>query len=203
MAWRHLEIVIEHAKDLERVHLFQSLKPYPVVSICDDDGNCYYDKENKSPVDLNGRSNPKWGTHFDFNIDIVEAQQKRLNLIVRLESHRNVSCLPGKFIGEVSVGLRELLNDFGEADDKKLVTRSVLNKNRQAQGKLTFSYKFGRPHDNPPAALPQPDNGNPEAQIPQRRNSDVHPIVRAVVGGVTSGLVTTVVEVIGNDILGG
>ena len=74
MAWRHLEIVIEHAKDLERVHVFQSLKPYHVVSICDDDGNCYYDEENKSPVDLNGRSNPKWGTHFDFNINIVEAQ---------------------------------------------------------------------------------------------------------------------------------
>ena len=74
IALRHLEIVIEHAKDLESVHLFQSLKPYHVVSISDDDGKCYYDEEDKSPVDLNGRSNPKWGTHFDFNINIVEAQ---------------------------------------------------------------------------------------------------------------------------------
>ena len=73
----------------------------------------------------------------------------------------------------------------------------------QAQGRLTFSYKFGKTLDHPPATLPQPDNGNPKAQIPQRRNSDIHPIVRVIVGGVTSGLVTTVVEVIGNDILGG
>ena len=54
--------------------MFQSLKPYHVVSISDDDGKCYYDEEDKSLVDLNGRSNPKWGTHFDFNINIVEAQ---------------------------------------------------------------------------------------------------------------------------------
>ena len=199
MAWRHLEIVIEHANDLESVHLFQRLKAYHVVFICDDDGDRYYDEENKSPVDLNGRSNPKWGTHFDFNIDIVEAQQKRLHLVVRLESHRNVSCLGGKFIGEVRVSLEQLLNDFGDADDKKKVTQNVLNKDRQPQGRLTFSYKFGRTLDHPPAALPKPDNGNPVAQIPQRRSSNGHPIVRGAVEGVTTGLVTTLAHMLLND----
>nr|XP_023882007.1 protein SRC2 homolog [Quercus suber]POE73642.1 protein src2 [Quercus suber] len=200
MAWRRLEMVIERANDLESVHLFQRLKAYHVVCICDDDGNRYYDEENKSPVDLNGRSNPKWGTHFDFNINIVEAQQKRLYLIVRLESHRNVSCLGGKFIDQVHVGLEELLNDFGDADDKKLVTRSVINKNGEAQGRLTFSYKFGRTHDHPPAAPPpQLDNGNPVAQIPQRRNSNGHPIVRGALEGVTTGLVTTLADILLND----
>lgn len=201
MAWRHLEIVIERAKELESVHLIQSLKPYPVVCICDDEGNSYYESEKKKPVDLNGRSNPEWGAFFDFDIDIVEAQQRQLYLIVRLESHRNVSCLGGKFIGQVRVGLGELLNDFGDADDKKLVTRSVINKNGEAQGRLTFSYKFGRTHDHPPAAaaLPQPDNGNPVAQIPQRRNSDGNPIVKGAVGGVASGLVTTLADILLND----
>ncbi|XP_030943135.1 uncharacterized protein LOC115968075 [Quercus lobata] len=203
MAWRNLEIVIEHAKELESVHLFQSLKPYPVVCICDDEGNSYYESEKKKPVDLTGRSNPEWGALFDFDINIVEAQRRRLYLIVRLESHRNVACLSSKFIGEVRVGLEELLNDFGDADDKKLVTRSVLNKKRQAQGRLTFSYKFGRTLDRPPTALPQPDNGNPVAQIPQRRNSNGHPIVRGVVGGVTSGLVTALAEIISNEALDG
>ncbi|XP_023918070.1 protein SRC2 homolog [Quercus suber] len=194
MAWRRLEIFIERANDLESVHLFQRLKAYHVVCICDDDGNRYYDEENKSPVDLNGRSNPNG------LIDIVEAQQKRLYLVVRLESHRNVSCLGGKFIGQVRVRLEELLNDFGDADDKKLVTRSVINKNGEAQGRLTFSYKFRRTLDHPPAAPPpQPDNGNPVAQIPQRRNSNGHPIVRGAVEGVTTGLVTTLADILLND----
>ena len=69
-------------------------------------------KKKKKPVDLNGRSNPEWGALFDFDTDIVEAQQRRLYLIVRLESHRNVSCLGGKFIGQVRVGLEELHNDL-------------------------------------------------------------------------------------------
>nr|POF03318.1 protein src2 [Quercus suber] len=169
MAWRRLEIFIERANDLESVHLFQRLKAYHVVCICDDD-------------------------------DIVEAQQKRLYLVVRLESHRNVSCLGGKFIGQVRVRLEELLNDFGDADDKKLVTRSVINKNGEAQGRLTFSYKFRRTLDHPPAAPPpQPDNGNPVAQIPQRRNSNGHPIVRGAVEGVTTGLVTTLADILLND----
>ncbi|KAL4616273.1 hypothetical protein ACB092_07G186800 [Castanea dentata] len=109
MAWRHLEIVIERAKELESVHRFQSLKPYPVVCICDDEGNYYYDSEKKKPVDLNGRSNPEWGALFDFDIDIVEAQQRQLYLIVRLESHRNVSCLGDKFIGKVVLALENCL----------------------------------------------------------------------------------------------
>ncbi|KAK9987710.1 hypothetical protein SO802_027949 [Lithocarpus litseifolius] len=203
MAYRHLEIVIDRAEELESVHWFQSLKPYPVVRICDDGGEYYYDSEKKKPVDLNGRSNPEWGALFDFDINIVEAQQKRLYLIVRLESHRNVSCLGGKFIGQVRVSLEELLNDFGDADDKKLVTRGVINKNGEAQGRLTFSYKFGRTHDHPTAALSQPDDGNPGAQIPQRRNSNGHPIVRGAVAGVTSGLVTSLTDVFLNDTFDG
>ncbi|KAK9987743.1 hypothetical protein SO802_027982 [Lithocarpus litseifolius] len=202
-----LEIVVEGATGLESVHLIQGLLPYPVVSIRDSDGNFYYDSENKKAVDLNGGSNPVWRVLFEFNIDIVEAQQKQLHLIVRLESHRIVPCCPDKYVGEVRVPIEELVKDFGDADEKKSTTRPVLNKKGKARGSLTFTYKFGRTLDHPPAALPQPADGNPVAQIPQpangnpvaqipQRYNDGHPIVKAAVGGVTSGLVTSLSNLI-------
>lgn len=223
MALTVLEIVVVGADGLKSVHLIQDLLPYPVAIIRDDNGIDHYDSENKKTVDVNGGSNPVWRVLFEFEMDTDEARQKRFHLIVRLESHRKIPCFGSKLIGEVCVPVEELLNDFGDADEKKSTTRRVLNEGKD-YGSLTFTYKFRRTLNHPPpalpqpavlplpqpvalplplpqpqpepAALPQPANGNPVAQNPQRHNNDDHVIVRAAVGGAVSGLVTSLSSVV-------
>ena len=179
MAQTVLELVIERARRLRNVHRTHGLVPYPVVRICDDDGDCYYDSENNISVDPNGGSNPVWNVLFECNMNIVEAQWNRLHLKLSVESRRRTPCAAPKCVGEVRVPIVELHDDFGDADVRKSVTRPVLNERGEERGSLTFSYKFGRTLGHPPAARPQPANGNPDAQIPQR-NRDGNPIVSAV-----------------------
>ncbi|KAK6243062.1 hypothetical protein QUC31_009471 [Theobroma cacao] len=153
MEFRPLEINVISGKDLKDVNLFTKMDVYAVVSINGD-----HRTSQKTPVDKDCGSNPKWNYTMRFTVDEANARQNRLNLVFRLKSERQ---LGDKDIGVVQVPIKELL-DHNNADEKveQNVSYSVRLPNGKAKGVLDFSYKFGEKFSKP---VPQPPVPGAEA----------------------------------------
>ncbi len=163
MECKPLDIVIKSAKDLKDVNLFSKMDVYAIVSIMGDYNNNNMASKQKTPIDKDGGTNPKWNFLMKFTVDITAAQQNRLTLVVKLKSERNFG---DKDIGEVHVPMKELLDSFGDSKDDKHLSYSVRTPSGKAKGVLDFTYKFGEKftasahehkknvHDTPVTAYP-------------------------------------------------
>ncbi|XVF06047.1 hypothetical protein REPUB_Repub06bG0014600 [Reevesia pubescens] len=146
MEFRPLEVNVISAKDLKDVNLFTKMDVYAVVSINGD-----HRTSQKTPVDKDCGSNPKWNYTMKFTIDEAAANQNRLNLVFHLKSDRQ---LGDRDIGTVQVPIKELLDyNNGNGKVEHNVSYSVRLANGKLKGILNFSYKFGDKFIQP---VPQP-----------------------------------------------
>ncbi|OMO68780.1 C2 calcium-dependent membrane targeting [Corchorus capsularis] len=137
MECRTLEITVISAKDLKDVNLFTKMDVYAVVSINGD-----HRTAQRTPIDKDCGSNPKWNYIMKFTIEEALAQQNRLNLNFRLKSDRQ---LGDKEIGDVAVPIKELL-DQNNGNGKV-----------EQNGAAATAY----PYPPPPGAYPPPPYGYP------------------------------------------
>lgn len=150
MEFRPLEIKVISAKDLKDVNLFTKMDVYADVSINGD-----HRTAQRTPVDKDCGSNPKWNYTMRFTVDEAGVRQNRLYLVFRLKSERQ---LGDRDIGTVQVPIKELLSDQNEKAEHN-VNYNVKRPNGKSKGVLNFSYKFGDKFSQP---IPQP----PPAPIP-------------------------------------
>lgn len=143
MEYRPIEITLISAKDLKDVNLLSKMDVYAVVTINGDPQT-----KQKTPVDKDCGSNPKWNHVMKFTVDDAVANQNRLNFVIRLVSNRK---LGDKEIGEVVVPVKELL----EGKDKVMYDYSVRTPSGKPKGILNLSCKIGEKFNVPVAAPPQ------------------------------------------------
>ena len=135
-----MEITIKSATDLENLNHALKMEVCAVVSICGSDNYNLNSREQRTPVDTDGHSNPKWNFFAKFNIDIVAAQQNQLALVIKLKSV-NLSKPNGEDdIGEVNAPIKNFLMDsFGHAEeDEKDVSYPVRTMTGEPKGELNF-----------------------------------------------------------------
>lgn len=139
MECKVLDITINSAKDLQDVNLFFKMEVYAVVSIQD----CNIIKDDTcmqiTPIDKDCGRNPEWNFPMKFYVNTFASQQNRLILVVELKADKK---LGNKDIGEVQVPMKELLERFGESNNEKSVSYSVITPSGDAKGLLYFTYKF-------------------------------------------------------------
>ena len=139
MECKVLDITINSAKDLQDVNLFFEMEVYAVVSIQDfniiKDDTCM----KITHIDKDCGRNPEWNSPMKFYVNTFASQQNRLNLVVELKADKK---LGNKDIGEVQVPMKELLESFGESNNEKSVSYSVITPSEEAKGVLYFTYKF-------------------------------------------------------------
>ncbi|XVE89659.1 hypothetical protein DITRI_Ditri20bG0013400 [Diplodiscus trichospermus] len=162
MEFRTLEINVISAKDLKDVNLFTKMDVYAVVSINGD-----HRAAQRTPVDKDCGSNPKWNYAMKLTIDEAAARQNRLYLVFRLKSERQ---LGDRDIGTVEVPIKELLDQkYGNEKAEQNVSYMVKLPNGKPKGTLNFSYRFGekfskpvpQPPETPMMAYPPPATGYP------------------------------------------
>ncbi|KAK9984178.1 hypothetical protein SO802_033703 [Lithocarpus litseifolius] len=129
------------------------MQPYIVVVICDNNNKLIFPTKKSPRLRC---SNPTWNFHVDFYINVAMAQEKHLNLVVKLKSYRNSHCALNIEIGVVRVPITKMLTDFGEADKKKKiqVSENLVFSDGTSQGKLSFSHGFAAIVEEPPADHP-------------------------------------------------
>ena len=139
MECKVLDITINSAKDLQDVNLFFKMEVYAVVSIQDfniiKDDTCM----KITHIDKDCGRNPEWNSPMKFYVNTFASQQNRLDLVVELKADKK---LGNKDIGEVRVPMKELLESFGESNNEKSVSYSVITPSGEAKGLLYFTYKF-------------------------------------------------------------
>ena len=92
-----------------------------------------------TPIDKDCGRNPEWNFPMKFYVNTFASQQNRLNLVVELKADKK---LGNKDIGEVQVPMKELLESFGESNNEKSESYSVITPSGDAKGLLYFTYKF-------------------------------------------------------------
>ena len=92
-----------------------------------------------TPIDKDCGRNPEWNSPMKFYVNTFASQQNRLILVVELKADKK---LGNKDIGEVQVPMKELLERFGESNNEKSVSYSVITPSGDAKGLLYFTYKF-------------------------------------------------------------
>ncbi|XP_034707512.1 protein SRC2 [Vitis riparia] len=150
MEYRALDIKVLEAKDLKDVNLFSKMDVYVVVTISGDPRTV-----QKTPVDKDGGTSPKWNFSMKFTVDDALAHQNRIGLNFTLRSNR---ALGDRDIGEVYVPLKELLDNASDDKVDRVVSFQVRRQSGKAQGTLSFSYKFGEKFSAPAPAARKADD---------------------------------------------
>lgn len=135
MECRPLDITLISASDLKDVNLMSKMDVYAVVSISGDNA-----KKQKTPVDKDSGSNPKWNYTVKFTVFESAVQQNMLTLKIKLVSDRSFG---DKEIGEVQLPIKELLDNYKDESGEKRVSYSVRLPSGKSKGNLNFAYKFG------------------------------------------------------------
>ncbi|XP_062088377.1 protein SRC2 homolog [Humulus lupulus] len=135
MQYRAVEITIISAKDLKKVKHLTKMDVYVVVSLSGGP-----EMEQKTPVDKASGPNPNWNYPMSFNIDEEEAHKGRLALHFKVKCHRRLH--RDKDIGEVSVPVKEFLDNGDDGKFLKYVTYQLRKPNGKHRGQLNLSYKF-------------------------------------------------------------
>ncbi|XVF41891.1 hypothetical protein PTKIN_Ptkin01aG0316800 [Pterospermum kingtungense] len=167
MEFRPIEIKVISAKDLKDVNLFTKMDVYAVVSINGD-----YRTAQRTPVDKDCGSNPKWNYTMRFTIDEAIARQNRLYLVFTLKSERQ---LGDRDIGTVQVPIKELL-DQNDNKGEHNVSYSVKRPNGKPKGVVDFSYKFGDKF-NQPVPQPPPVPGAEAVFVNKHGDNDHKPVM--------------------------
>lgn len=153
MEFRPLEIKILSAKDLKSVNHFTKMDVYVVGSISGDRRTA-----QRTNVDKDGGTSPKWNYPMKFTLDESLLQQNRLTLDLQLRSDRT---LGDKEIGSVHVPIKELIDNAAGNKSDRSVTYKVVKPSGKPKGTLDFSYKFGEPF-----AAPAMKTGEPVTAYP-------------------------------------
>ncbi|XP_047334075.1 protein SRC2 homolog [Impatiens glandulifera] len=138
MGSRQLELNIVSAKGLKDIGIFSKMDVYVAVTINGDPCT-----EQKTPVDEDGGSSPKWSHPMKFVIEESMPKGNHLNLFFRLR-HERVH-FGDKDVGEVHVSVKELLDKSSIGDNVNAILAEfpVRSTSGKQKGKLKFSYKFG------------------------------------------------------------
>ncbi|XP_043708417.1 protein SRC2-like [Telopea speciosissima] len=138
MEYRPLEITVIAAKDIKDVNIFGKMDVYLVANLSGDNLT-----KQKTPIDKDGGTNPKWNFQMKFNIDEDAALKGGLVLIFQLRCDRSIGS--DKDIGVVHVPVKELLDNANAGDEKsaQFVSYQVRTSSGKPKGQLNFSYKFG------------------------------------------------------------
>ncbi|KAL3516069.1 hypothetical protein ACH5RR_022971 [Cinchona calisaya] len=135
-----LDITLISAEGLKDVSMFSKMDVYVVVTIS---GHPKNKNQNKTHVDKNGGTNPKWNHHMKFTIDEASVNNPGISLLIRLKSDSSFGS--DKEIGEVNIPIPELFNggDTNKNSGERVVEYPVRTSSGKAKGNIKFSYKFG------------------------------------------------------------
>ncbi|KAH7578380.1 hypothetical protein JRO89_XS01G0374700 [Xanthoceras sorbifolium] len=138
MAQRSLEITVVSAKGLKKVKHLSRMDVYVTASISGDQPT-----EQKTPVDKDGGTSPKWNHSMKFKIDETLAQTNMhlFTIIFKIKCDRTLR--GDREIGEVHVAVKELLDNASDDNSPKYVTYPVRNPSGKQKGELNFIFKFG------------------------------------------------------------
>ncbi|KAL5561514.1 hypothetical protein UlMin_031261 [Ulmus minor] len=135
MQYRPLEITVISAKGLKNSKHLTKMDVYVLVSLTGGP-----QMEQKTPLDKDGGINPNWNFPMNFNIDEEEAEKDHLVLTFKVKCHRRIHS--DKDLGEVSVPVKELLDNGGDGKFVKYVSYQLRKPNGKQRGELNLSYKF-------------------------------------------------------------
>lgn len=168
---RQLEIRIIKASDLKDVNLMTKMDVFALVSISGDQLN---NPQQKTDVDKDGGTSPKWNFHTQFTVDDAAVQENRVTLKIKLISNRS---LGNKEIGVVYVQIKEMFDGGGAGEEEKSGSYSVRLSNGTVKGNLDLAYKFGEKYkiERPPSPPPPP----PPMEEPRNMNGVDSPQVMA------------------------
>ncbi|KAL5795563.1 hypothetical protein ACOSQ2_000383 [Xanthoceras sorbifolium] len=172
MAQRSLEITVVSAKGLKKVKHLSRMDVYVTASISGDQRT-----EQKTPVDKDGGTSPKWNHSMKFKIDETLAQTKMHLFTIIFKIKCDHTLHGDREIGEVHVAVKELLDNASDGNSPKCVTYPVRNpsgKQKIGTGATaaayphvhaaTASYVYPPPQNTavpayPPVAYQQPVQG--------------------------------------------
>ncbi|KAK3194041.1 hypothetical protein Dsin_025351 [Dipteronia sinensis] len=137
MAQRSLEITIISAKGLKKVKHLSKMDVYATASISGD-----HRTEQKTPVNKDGGTSPKWNHPMKFKIDetLLTGQTNHAFIIFKIKCDRTLR--GDREIGEVHVAIKELLGNASEDKSPKYVTYPVRKPSGKQKGELNFIFKF-------------------------------------------------------------
>ncbi|VVA90573.1 unnamed protein product [Arabis nemorensis] len=168
MECRTLDLTIISAEDLKDIQLIGKQDLYAVVSINGDART-----KQKTKVDKDCGTKPKWKHQMKLTVDDTAARENRLTLVFEIVADRPIA--GDKPVGEVSVPVKELLDQNKSGDEEKTVTYAVRLPNGKAKGSLKFSFKFGdkytygsssAPHAPVPSAVEHKTTDQPVTAYP-------------------------------------
>ncbi|XP_027161653.1 protein SRC2 homolog [Coffea eugenioides] len=135
-----LDLTIISAEGLKNVNVFSRMDVFAEVRILG-----YPKNKQKTHVDKNGGTAPKWNHHMRFIIDEPSLNNPGVSLLIKLKSDRTFGS--DKEIGEVNLPISELFNGGVDADTKdsgeRVVEYQVRTSSGKPKGTIKFSYKFG------------------------------------------------------------
>ncbi|CAH8356056.1 unnamed protein product [Eruca vesicaria subsp. sativa] len=175
MECRPLDLTIISAEDLKDIQLIGKQDLYAVVSINRDART-----NQKTKVDKDCGTKPKWRHQMKLTVDDSAARENRLTLVIEIVADRPIA--GDKPVGEVSVPVKELLdqNKTGDDEEEKTVTYAVKLPNGKAKGSLKFSFKFGEkytfgnaPHAPGPLAMERKSMDQPVTAYPPGQGAPV------------------------------
>lgn len=158
MERRPIDIKLISAKDLKDVNTFSKMDVYVIASVSGDPRSI-----QRSPVDKDGGTSPKWNYEMQFIADEEAAQQNRIGLVFQIMSDRT---LGDKEVGRVYIPLKELIDGYTGRDGEKVEREyQVQTPSGKFKGTLKFAYKFGdkftqkQPIHDPVMAYPAAASG--------------------------------------------
>ncbi|KAH6772506.1 hypothetical protein C2S52_004693 [Perilla frutescens var. hirtella] len=167
MEYRKLNITLLSAQGLKDVKKFSKMDVYADVSIAG-----YPQSRQRTPVDKNSGTSPKWNHRMEFVVDEPYLTKPGLSLLFHLKTE---STFGDKDIGTVTVPIHDLFRPDSTAADR-VVDYQVVTTSGKPKGTLKFSYRFGekfthhqpevKRSDEPVTAYPPPQYAYPAGQHP-------------------------------------
>lgn len=166
MEYRRLNITVLSAQGLKDVNHFSKMDVYADVSIAG-----YPQSRQRTPVDKNSGTSPKWNHRMEFVVDEPYLTKPGLSLLFQLRTQSTFG--PDKDIGAVTVPVHDLFRPDSTSADQT-VDYQVITPSGKPKGTLKFSYKFGdkfthqapepKRADEPVTAYPPPQYAYPPAR---------------------------------------
>ncbi|KAG8389713.1 hypothetical protein BUALT_Bualt01G0007300 [Buddleja alternifolia] len=130
MECRKFEITLVSANSLPDVRSFRQMKVFAKVSI---EGELKTSK--KTPVDMVGKTNPRWNFPIEYTINDSAVQKSGMNLSIKLFCRRTFA---DRYVGEVNIPIKSLFDKGVKAD--KILSYGV---DGTSYGRLNILYSFG------------------------------------------------------------
>lgn len=147
MEFRRLNITLLSAQGLKDVNHFSKMDVYADVSIAG-----YPQSRQRTPIDKNSGTNPKWNHRMEFVVDEPYLTKPGLSLLFSLKTQSTFG--PDKEIGTATVPIHDLFRPSSPSAEQT-VDYQVITTSGKPKGTLKFSYRFGDKFTHQPQ--PQPE----------------------------------------------